>query len=107
MPFLIGSGSAGSGLATAVGTRKVAAVRPAAERLLVIPVAQAAVNEFLRNSRRVGRPIYTPQRNFVRSIFGSHTSVDFSVSSQVTSRPVYAAVRAIMHESADSAPLSV
>ena len=27
-------------------------------------------------------------------------------SSHVTSRPVYAALRAIMHESADSAPLS-
>ncbi len=46
------------------------------------------------------------QLNLFRSIFGSHTSVDFISSSQVTSRPVYAAVRAIIHESADSAPLA-
>ena len=46
------------------------------------------------------------QRSLFRSIFGSHVSRDFSVSSQVISRPVYAAVRAIMQESADSAPLS-
>jgi len=38
--------------------------------------------------------------------YGSHVSRDFSVSSQVTSRPVYAAVRAIMQDRADSAPLS-
>src|SRR5713226_208322 len=47
-----------------------------------------------------------PQRNLLKSILASHFSVDFNVSSHVTSRPVYAAVRAIMHESADSAPLS-
>src|SRR6266436_10209736 len=46
------------------------------------------------------------QRNLFRSILGSHASRDFSVSSQLTSRPEYAAVRAIMQESADSAPLS-
>lgn len=51
-------------------------------------------------------PESRPHRNLFKSIFGSHVSLDFRVSSQVTSRPVYAAVRAIMHERADSAPLS-
>src|SRR5881628_3330979 len=41
-----------------------------------------------------------------RLIFGSHSSFDFMISSHVTSCSLYAAVRAIMQESADSLPLA-
>src|SRR5271169_242669 len=47
-----------------------------------------------------------PYFNFSKSIFDSQTSFDFICSSHVTSLPVYAAVRAIMHETADSAPVA-
>src|SRR3977135_2342255 len=89
------------------------------------PVEQAVFTVDFRNARRDGVHIHTsevrqildgsgasfysklegrPQRSLFKSILGSHVSRDFSVSSHVTSRPVYAAVRAIMHESADSVP---
>ncbi len=71
------------------------------------PAAQTGVAEDFRNSRSSGWRIGTPQCNLFKSIFASHTSVDLSISSQVTSLPVYAAVRAIMQESADSAPFDV
>src|SRR5205807_2600606 len=68
------------------------------------PAVQATRTEDFRNSRRDGRRIVTPQRSLFKSIFESHTSLDFMVSSQLTSCPVYAALRAIMQESADSEP---
>src|SRR6266566_1172874 len=64
-----------------------------------------AANEVFTKSRRVVR-IRIPQRSLSRLRRASQTSSDFISSSQVTSRPVYAAVRAIMPERADSAPLS-
>src|SRR5579862_3333920 len=72
--------------------------------------AHAAPTEDLRNSRRF--PSDMRPRSYLdwlatillRSRCGSQTSVDLRISSHVTSRPVYAAVRAIMQESADSAP---
>src|SRR5207249_10534651 len=60
------------------------------------PAVQATRTEDFRNSRRDGRRIVTPQRSLFKSIFESHTSLDFMVSSQLTSCPVYAALRAIM-----------
>src|SRR5258708_37211205 len=46
------------------------------------------------------------QRNLFKSILASHFSEYFRVCSQATSRPADAAVLDIMHESADSPPLS-
>src|SRR5439155_26343314 len=63
-----------------------------------------AANEVFTKSRRVVR-IRIPQRSLSRLRRASQTSSDFISSSPVTSRPVYAAVRAIMPEKADSAPL--
>src|SRR6266496_5696841 len=69
------------------------------------PENPATTNDVFIKSRRVVS-MRTPQRSRSRLSRASQTSVDFHSSSHVTSRPVYAAVRAIMQESADSAPLS-
>src|SRR5260370_19667998 len=128
-PFLMGSG-AGGGVARALPNGRAAAKNSPSPQALS-PAEQAVVAVDFRNSRRNRFRIHTslqhsklrrtvdrtqfrnerysearPQRNLFRSIFGSPVSRDFTVSSQVTSRPLYAAVRAIMHESADSEPLS-
>src|SRR6266446_510162 len=128
-PFLMGSG-AGGGVARALPNGRAAAKSSPSPQALS-PAEQAVVAVDFRNSRRDGFHIHTsiqhskasedrrpdsfrhgrysearPQRSLFRSIFGSHVSRDFSVSSQVTSRPLYAAVRAIKHERADSEPLS-
>ncbi len=47
-----------------------------------------------------------PYFSFSKSIPDSHFSADPICSSQVTSFPVYAAVRAIMHDTADSTPFA-
>src|SRR5271157_5625787 len=47
-------------------------------------------------SKRKLNPASQPQPSLFKSILGSHTSMDFISSSQVTSRPVLAAERAIM-----------
>src|SRR5436853_6734468 len=82
-PFLIASGAFGRGR----------------------PAAPAAANDDCKKSRRV-MSMSLPHRSRSRSSRDSQTSWDVMSSSHVTSRPVYAALRAIMHESADSAPLS-
>src|SRR5439155_20993025 len=78
--------------------------RDCARGLAANPETHAA-NEVFTKSRRVVR-IRIPQRSLSRLRRASQTSSDFISSSQVTSRPLYAAVRAIMPERADSAPLS-
>src|ERR1700740_1360484 len=82
-PFLIESvgGEAGA-LEVAPASRESARDPP--PRL----AAHAAVTEDFKNSRRVGGRIIQPQRSLFKSIFESHTSLDFIISSQVTSRPV-------------------
>src|SRR5258708_28431644 len=128
-PFLIGKGAA-------IGATGALADAPESPKSSIeftapSPAEHAVAIVDFRNSRRDGFHIRTSipeallqktidwtyfrdeetldaqsQRNLFKSILASHFSADFSVCSQVTSRPVYAAVRAIMQESADSAPLS-
>ena len=92
-------GDTGKGVAPAANDLASALTQRAA--------TQTGVAEDFISSRSNGWRIGTPQCSLFKSIFASHASVDSSISSQVTSLPVYAAVRAIMQESADSAPFDV
>src|SRR6266404_2390502 len=79
-----------------------------------VPVAQGGVRAALRLFANLARSVPTAfdivwpcsYPNVFKSIPGSSTSVDFIISSQVTSRLLYAAVRARMQDIADSAPLA-
>src|SRR6516165_197916 len=100
-PFLMESVGGNNGVSEGTLTASESArARP------LRPAVQATRTEDFRNSRRDGRRIVTPQRSLFKSIFESHTSLDFIVSSQLTSCPVYAAVRAMMQDSADSEPFA-
>src|SRR5258708_19072210 len=128
-PFFIGKG-AGVGAGGGLGHGREGP-KSSVELNAPSPAEHTVVTVDFRNSRRDGFHIRTSiqdailqkivsrsqyrseenleaqsQRNLFKSILASHFSVDFNVSSQVTSRPAYAAVRATMQESADSAPLS-
>ena len=92
-PFFIVGDEAG-GVET-VPWLLVTASRHSAETLTPRLHNPAAVIEEFRNSRRDGERMLgylsrlrPTQRNFLRSILGSHTSLDFKVCCQLTSCPL-------------------